>query len=73
MKAFRATYTPVRWAISGDFDGYDKSKTDRVLVLIIKIYDRETTPDVVFIHSNGTLDTAPMHCFSECQWEANND
>lgn len=68
MIPFRATYTPTKWDKSGGFDGYDKAKEEMVLIVYLKSYDRETNPDVIFIHSDGRLDCATIPCFSQCQW-----
>jgi len=66
MKPFRATYTPRKYDDSGGFDGYDKEKAEQVVIVHIISYDWERTPDIVFVHANGKLDTAPIDCFSEC-------
>lgn len=69
MIPFRATYTPIKINKFGESDGYDKGMASKVLVISIKIYDRETNPDVVFIESDGKLNVAGMNCISECEWK----
>jgi len=66
MKSFRATYTPRKYDESGGCDGYDKDKAEQVVIVHIIGYDWERNPDIVFIHADGKLNTAPLDCFSEC-------
>lgn len=61
MKSFRATYTPTKPTEEGE------PRT----VLVIKILnpsEQWMTPKAVFIETGGTLNSAPINCFSDCDW-----
>ena len=66
MKSFRATYTPLKYDKSGGCDGYDRDKVEQVVIVHIIGYDWERNPDIAFVHADGKLDVASLHCFSEC-------
>jgi len=69
MKPFRATYKPREYSHdSGNFTGYNDGKAEIVLVVSIQSYDRETNPDIIFIHGDGKLDCDTLPCFTQCQW-----
>lgn len=69
MQAFRATYKPKKYDVSGGLIGYNDDKAETVLIVKILCYDTGIQPDAVFIHSDGALDTAPIDCFTGCLWE----
>jgi len=67
VRPFRATYRPEVYDEGGGFIGYDEDKVEQVVIVHIEAHDWERNPNIVFVHSDGRLDSAPMTCFSECK------